>query len=254
MTRWRIAAGVTVVAVIAALLAWQPWSGSSHHPRTQPDLAGAPDCGVFVRAANSGGITAAGWSCFTNAMSDGRSARLRLAAFTTEGDPTFVTYTTTGNGAATVLTDARLDKYRGNALQTEVCRRPDPRPVARGMFLDCAAPMPLNATPKVRPIAEVFCNFAMARHLISAQLTTLADVRKANVGGPYPGLQPGKNMFPARPGVLPAAWCWTDDPEGTGGSPGPTWTLYVALATGESARFISTNAGTRPPSGPPSFP
>ena len=262
MKRWRIAAvfGALVVAAVAVGVVVHDSDGGSSHTgrRPIPHRAGGPsvpECGVFVRTISSGGITAAGWRCFTTAMTGGHSARLRVTNFTTEGDPVFTTYTTNGNGAATVLSDARLDHYGGGTrLQSEVCRRPDPRPIARGMFLDCAAPMPLNAGPQVGSIADVLCTFAMHRHLISAQLTTLADVRAANVGGPYPGLRPGKDLFPKHSGRVPAAWCWSDDPAGAGGSPGPTWTLYVALATGETARFISTGAGTTPPTGPPSFP
>jgi hypothetical protein len=97
------------------------------------------DCGAFVRTVDAGGITAAGWQCFTDAMAGGGSARLRFTQYTTEGDPVVATYTTAGDGAATVLTDSRRDKFAGIGarMQTETCRRPDPRPVARGMFLEC---------------------------------------------------------------------------------------------------------------------
>lgn len=239
--------GVAAVAALVAVLVVQPWSGGGNAgPGPVPDRAGAPDCGVFVQEVASGGISAAGWHCFTTAMSDGAHGRLRETKFTTEGDPVFVTYTTNGDGSATVTTDARLDAYGGTGtrVQTEICRRPESRPVARGMFLDCAAPAAVSPQGSV---AQVMCEFAMSRHLLSAQLTTLASVRAANVGGPYPGVRPGKDLFPARPGAMPAAWCWTDQSR-------TTWTLYVALPTGESARFVSTAAGTTPPSGPPSFP
>jgi len=246
---------VAAVAAIVALLAARPWDdGGYKGSRPIPDRAGMKDCGLFVRDVKSGGISASGWSCFTTAMAGGRPAELRFIRFTTEGDPTFTTYTTAGNGTATVLTDSRLDHFAGmgSRLLAETCRRPETRPVARGMFLDCRG---ATSVDKPLPVADAFCGFVLDRPVIGAQITTLAAVRKTNVGGPYPGLRPGKDMFLTRPGAMRASWCWTEEAEGTGGgSPGPTWTLYVALATGESARFIGTNAGTRPPSGPPSFP
>lgn len=251
MRRLLVVGIVAVVAAVVALLAAQPWDDSAYTGRRPiPDRAGVKDCGLFVREVTSGGITAGGWNCFTTAMKIGRPARLRLTQFTTEGDPTFTTYTTEGGGSATVLEDARLDHFGGNGsrVHTQSCRRPETRPIARGLFLDCSLATEVANTAPLGSIATVFCEFAIDRHIIGARLTTLARLRAYNVGGPPPGLRPGKNLAPSRLGVVRAAWCWTDDPTGTG-SPG-MWTLYGALATGESAVFISTGPGPTPPSAP----
>jgi hypothetical protein len=256
--RARGVLAVTSVALIAGgVVGGLAWRGGTDQRNVTPAGTGR-DCGTFARGVNSGGVTEAGWQCFTGAMADGTSAQLRLSSLTTEGDPVFQTFSTTGNGQATVLTDARLDAFSGvgNRVQTETCSQPDPRPVAHAsmFFLDCTQPEPVADRSGLGSITEVFCSYAGLEHVISAQFTTLGDVRRTNVGGPPPGVMPGKDMFPGRPDEVRAAWCWTDGPAGAGESPGPTWTLYVALATGESERFISTGAGTTPPTGPPSFP
>lgn len=252
--RLRLGLVLVLAAVVAAvtLLVVRPWhDGASTGTRLLPDRAGVKDCGMFVREVRGGGITAAGWSCFTTAMRSGPHARLRFTQYTTEGEPIFTTYSTDGDGIATLLTDARMDHFAGTGsrVQTETCRRPETRPIARGMFLDCDRATPVRAA---EPIADVFCQFALNRHIIGAQLTTLANLRGYNVGGPAPGLRPGKNLAPSRPGDVRTAWCWTDDTV-VAASPGPRWTLYGALATGEAARFVSTDAGTSPPSGPTSI-
>lgn len=218
-----------------------------HGPTARP---AETDCGtVFQQRPDVSPITVRAWSCLVAAAGNKAPGRLRVVQTTTEGDPVFVTYSTNGDGSVTVLTDTRLDAFGGKQVSTEVCRQPDPK--ARGMFSGCSSSMPAS---HVSPVADVFCGFALRRHLISAQLTTLAAVRETNIGGPPPGVRPGKSLFPSRPGSMRAAWCWTDSAGASGASPGPTWTLYVALATGESARFVSTQAGTTPPTGPPSFP
>src|SRR5579884_303597 len=51
-----VTTGVAAVAALVAVLVVQPWSGGGNAgPRTVPDRAGAPDCGVFVQEVASGG-------------------------------------------------------------------------------------------------------------------------------------------------------------------------------------------------------
>jgi len=145
MRRLLIVGLVAVVAAAVALVIARPWDDGATYTgrRPIPDRAGVKDCGTFVRDVRSGGITATGWTCFTTAMrGGGRPARLRLTQFTTEGDPVYLTYTTAGDGKATVVTDMRKDRFAGtqSRIQTEICQRPDPRPAARGTFLDCGSP------------------------------------------------------------------------------------------------------------------
>jgi hypothetical protein len=93
------------------------------------------------------------------------------------------------------------------------------------------------------------------RPLGSALATTLRDVRRTNIGGPYPGMMPGRHAFPGSPGREPAAWCWTQAASPSPGDTGATWTLYVATAGGRSFRFFTMGGMTGPPRpGPPSVP
>jgi len=249
MRRLLVVGLVAVVAAVVALVIARPWDDGAYTGRRPiPDRAGMKECGHYLRvAATTGGITASGWNCFTTAMKTGRPARLRFTQFSTEGDPIFTTYTTAGDGSATVLTDARLDSFGANtgSVQTETCRRPETRPVARGLFLDCGPATEVGDTTLLGSIATVFCEFAIGRHVMAADLTTLGTLRAYNIDGP----PPGRRLAPSRPDVTRAAWCWTDGPTGSSSSPG-TWRLYGALATGESALFFNPDPGPRPAIGP----
>lgn len=100
--------------------------------------------------------------------------------------------------------------------------------------------------------ASSICAAALGKKVVTSQSTTLGAVRQANFGGPAPGIVPGRNAFPGRPDNEPAAWCWTRAPDVINGSPGPNWTLYVAVRGGH-AKGLFTMGAPKPPTGPPSI-
>jgi hypothetical protein len=104
------------------------------------------------------------------------------------------------------------------------------------------------------PAAAEICAEALQGRVLSAKATTLAEVRRTNIGGPPPGLTPGRHAFLREPGDEPAAWCWTAATTPSPGAEGDTWTLYVAIAGGRATSFFTMGGSGEPRPGPPSIP
>lgn len=102
--------------------------------------------------------------------------------------------------------------------------------------------------------AQSVCDDALDGRTVTADATTLGTVRTTNIGGPYPGLIPGKGALPDLPDNEPAAWCWTAAASPSPGDEGREWSLYVAVPGGRSQRIFTLGGITSPPSGPPSIP
>jgi hypothetical protein len=110
------------------------------------------------------------------------------------------------------------------------------------------------AAPSVSP-AFALCDAALPGRTRTAQETTLEEVRHTNIGGPPPGLVPGRDAFPGEPANKAAAWCWVL----ASGSPSPgetgnDWTLYVAINGGRAQALFTAGTFERPPTGPPQIP
>ena len=102
--------------------------------------------------------------------------------------------------------------------------------------------------------SNALCNAALGGRTVTTQKTTLGEVRRVNIGGPYPGLTPGKGAFPDLPDSAPAAWCWTAATMASPGSAGREWTWYVAVQGGRAKSLFSMGGIDHPPTGAPSIP
>ncbi len=101
---------------------------------------------------------------------------------------------------------------------------------------------------------QAMCAAALHGPILTAQATTLGEARRTNIGGPYPGLTPGKDAFPGLPDNEPAAWCWTAAADPSPGTAGREWTWYVAVGGGRSKRLFTLGGTDQPPTGAPSIP
>ncbi|HET6909173.1 MAG TPA: hypothetical protein VFH54_07535 [Mycobacteriales bacterium] len=102
--------------------------------------------------------------------------------------------------------------------------------------------------------AHALCHDALDGRPVTAAATTLGAVRSTNIGGPPPGLTPGKDAFPDLPTTEPAAWCWTAAASPSPGYEGREWSLFVAVPGGRSQFFFGLGGIATPPTGPPSIP
>ena len=102
--------------------------------------------------------------------------------------------------------------------------------------------------------AKAICDAALDGRTLTAQATTMGQVRRTNIGGPYPGLTPGKDAFPELSDSEPAAWCWIAAADSSPGTNGQDWTWYVAVGGGGSKRLFTLGGTDGPPTGPPSIP
>jgi hypothetical protein len=114
-------------------------------------------------------------------------------------------------------------------------------------------PSPTNVRNETSASAQ--CAAALGKNgFVTAAPTTIGEIRAARIGGPAPGLNPGRDAFPGMPATTAAAWCWTSGPSDTG-SDGRTWHVFVAANGRAEHYFDLTYPGSEtPPPGQPSVP
>ena len=101
--------------------------------------------------------------------------------------------------------------------------------------------------------AMALCDAALHGRTETAQMTTLGEARRTNIGGPYPGLQPARHAFAGEPATETAAWCWTAASHPSPGDVGSNWKLYVAVSGGRAKDVFTMSGTTAPPTGPPAI-
>ena len=102
--------------------------------------------------------------------------------------------------------------------------------------------------------ASALCQSALGGRALTAAATTVGEIRTTNIGGPYPGLVPGRHAFPGHAPTEAAAWCWTPSTSASPGTDGGTWDLYGVVRGATPERLFTMGGGARPPVGPPQIP
>jgi hypothetical protein len=111
-----------------------------------------------------------------------------------------------------------------------------------------------TAKVSATPAAMALCDAALQGRTQTAQLTTLGEARRTNIGGPYPGLRPAHHAFAGEAATETAAWCWAAAPHPSPGDAGSSWTLYVAVSGGRAKDVFTMSGTAAPPTGPPAIP
>lgn len=111
--------------------------GQAKQPSTTPVSAtSAINCGHFkvINGPHPGGVSAAGWTCFANAIRARKVGILHLALTSVEGNPVFTTFTSRADGRVDVVTDSSQDPFSSGGKHTQTCTGLDPDPAARRLL------------------------------------------------------------------------------------------------------------------------
>ncbi len=110
------------------------------------------------------------------------------------------------------------------------------------------------AGPAGSAAAQALCEKALGHRVVAAMLTTVAEARAWEMGGPAPlstqdavKRRPARNAWPTASSSEPAAWC-------TSGSDGD-YTSYAVGPDGTAVRLVSVSGYVQAPAvGPPAIP